>query len=1277
MARLVLPMLRRLLLLALCLDAAALALAQDPSTPDFAAVFRILDERCIECHTQEENEGGLDLETHADLMKGGETGVAIEPGKSAESLLIKYLRGEVEKDGKRRFMPPGKREKLTPEEILLIARWIDAGAKPPRPGAMIARELKVPKIAPKVTPRDAIHAVAATASGELIAAGRFRIVELISGSTREVVRRFEGHAGNVNALAFSADGTQLFTASGENALFGEVRQWHAADGTLIRSIRGHRDALYALALSPDGQTLATGSYDQQIKLWNTATGAEVRTLRGHNGAVYALAFRPDGKLLASVSADRTLKLWDVATGQRRDTLSQSQKELHTVAWSPDGKQVAAAGVDNRIRVWDVSPDAKETTNPLRIARFAHESAILKIAWSGDGATLASAAQDRTVKLWQTAEWKERAALSGQSDWVGALTFADAGRTLIAGRQDGTLEIYDSERAEPMPLAVVDHPAAIAVANNSRVPEPKAAPAKPAAKPMFAGFEPRAIQRGHPATVKLLGKDLAGVTAIKALDARVQAGLAAPAIGAEAFVTVTAPADLPAGSYELAAMDAEGRELGRIPLRVEDLPVLSIPALEVRTVLSTLPVSAWGTLATAGETDHFEFGAKAGQTLVFDLAAKAVGSKADATLALADASGRVLASNNNFDATGDPFIAHSFAAAGRYTIKISDLQMAGSADHFYRLTAGELPFVTAAFPISVPANAETFVELIGPNLPADPTARRVKVQAAAAGEIALPIDGQRFRSRAGFKLLVSDLPAQLENEPNDQPAQATPVQVPASVGGRIHGRTAPEAQHASITPGVPLPIAAAREDQRRVPQVPVTSPLAPAVPTTRGGFIGGDADLFRFESKAGAVWSVETQAAQRGSPIDTKIEVLHPDGRPVERLRLQAVRDSAITFRPIDSASGDVRVENWREMELNELMYLGGEVTKIFRMPEGPDSGFQFYLTGGKRRAYFDTTPTAHALDEPCYIVEPHPPGTKLVANGLPVFPLTFTNDDDGDRELGTDSRVLFTAPADGSYLVRVTDSRGLGGDRFAYQLVIRNAQPDFRVKIDNTNLTLNAGSGQAFTVSVDRKDGFDGDIRVEITGVPEGYGVTTPLVIEAGHNAARGTLNALPGAAMRTDAEWAAVKACATATVAGQTLTREVNPFGKVALGKEPQIFLSLEPAPVVQTVAVAEGPLEITIAPGEIISAWIKVRRNGANGDLRFDVENLPHGVIVDNLGLNGITLLAGQHEGEIALKAAAWVPETDRLCFAVTREAGKQTSPPVLLRVRKKPGVQSLSVK
>jgi len=146
----------------------------------------------------------------------------------------------------------------------------------------------------------------------------------------------------------------------------------------------------------------------------------------------------------------------------------------------------------------------------------------------------------------------------------------------------------------------------------------------------------------------------------------------------------------------------------------------------------------------------------------------------------------------------------------------------------------------------------------------------------------------------------------------------------------------------------------------------------------------------------------------------QIEILYPDGKPVEQILLQAVRDSHVTFKPIDSVTDDLRVENWQEMELNQFMYLQGEVCKIFRMPQGPDSGFQFYSIGGKRRDYFATSGIAHALDEPAYIVQPREGSAKLNPMGCPSLPSSTQMTTIVIRKLGTDSRLLFKPPADGN-----------------------------------------------------------------------------------------------------------------------------------------------------------------------------------------------------------------------------------------------------------------------
>jgi len=56
--------------------------------------------------------------------------------------------------------------------------------------------------------------------------------------------------------------------------------------------------LLSVAFSPDGQNLASGSYDETIKIWNLTTGELVHTLwafnSGHSNGVWSVTFSPQG-----------------------------------------------------------------------------------------------------------------------------------------------------------------------------------------------------------------------------------------------------------------------------------------------------------------------------------------------------------------------------------------------------------------------------------------------------------------------------------------------------------------------------------------------------------------------------------------------------------------------------------------------------------------------------------------------------------------------------------------------------------------------------------------------------------------------------------------------------------------------------------------------------------------------------------------------------------------------------------------------------------------------
>ena len=288
-------------------------------------------------------------------------------------------------------------------------------------------------------------------------------------------------------------------------------------------------------------------------------------------------------------------------------------------------------------------------------------------------------------------------------------------------------------------------------------------------------------------------------------------------------------------------------------------------------------------------------------------------------------------------------------------------------------------------------------------------------------------------------------------------------------------------------------------------------MAIRIPAKISGVILDGPDLFRFRTKAGEQWVLEINAARGKSPLDSKVEVLDATGAPIERVRLQAVRKSWLTFRGKDSStSGDFRVFKWREMTLNQFLYLNGEVVKLWHYPRGPDSGYFVYPGSGTRHAFFDTTPLAHPLGQFAYIVEPLPAGITPPANGLPTFPIYFENDDDSQRRLGKDSKLTFTAPRDGEFLARVSDVRGAQGKDHKYTLTIRPRRPNFSVSLSGIT-DVPKGSGREFSVRAVRMDDFAGPIRVDISEVPAGFRVTTPLTIEAGQTLAFGAVYHAPG----------------------------------------------------------------------------------------------------------------------------------------------------------------------
>ncbi len=94
----------------------------------------LIEAKCLRCHGGKKIEADFDLSDREGLLKGGQTGVAVVPGKSRESQLVKLIQ-----HAKEPHMPSGD-PKLPDSTIARIIEWIDLGA--PYDNALVASKLK-------------------------------------------------------------------------------------------------------------------------------------------------------------------------------------------------------------------------------------------------------------------------------------------------------------------------------------------------------------------------------------------------------------------------------------------------------------------------------------------------------------------------------------------------------------------------------------------------------------------------------------------------------------------------------------------------------------------------------------------------------------------------------------------------------------------------------------------------------------------------------------------------------------------------------------------------------------------------------------------------------------------------------------------------------------------------------------------------------------------------------------------------------------------------------
>jgi WD40 repeat protein len=289
-----------------------------------------------------------------------------------------------------------------------------------------------------------------------------RTLKLWEIETKQCIRVFSGHKGDVTSISLSADGRYTISAGGEDR---NLKLWDVESGNCIQTFQGYSDniksfvmyegegiSITSVCLSLDDRLAFSGCNNKTIAIWEIPTtqlnflqkdlknwelnkGKMLMLLKGHRDEVTSICLSTDEQFIFSGSTDNTVKLWEIATGKCLYTFEGHTGGVSSLCLSIDNNFCLSGSSDGTLKLWDIA-------TKLCIRTFeGHTNRVTAVSLSVDGLYALSGSNDKTMKLWELFTGQCLRTFEGYAEAVTSVSLTLDGRYAISGSNDGTLKLW--------------------------------------------------------------------------------------------------------------------------------------------------------------------------------------------------------------------------------------------------------------------------------------------------------------------------------------------------------------------------------------------------------------------------------------------------------------------------------------------------------------------------------------------------------------------------------------------------------------------------------------------------------------------------------------------------------------------------------------------------------------------------------------------------------------------------------------------------------------------